>query len=366
MKKFITLSVAMLAAYRLKILTAGAWFKKTHISIVEQAFEILCNDEKSDVAEVLGIFRNKIIEGATLPDVKGDCDNGSGMHYYCPKNKFGFKNKKRGDYYPDRLGRFSKSAGTMLEENYTTALVFWQNKKYDEAAVLLGRAIHFLSDMCCAPHTTSKVCSGHPRNCHMSYETSASKLTGVYNAMTSKSLYKSYYEMLPIEIANALSEFSSDYFDKLVSRSNDEYAVITASTLPFSQMAAAALLNKFYKQTSDEPLISENKFYAIKNCRSGLYLSADGTLDKSEHQFRIKLFHNGSVGFESTDGKILTITKKHTRFRLALCDENLKSYRITCARKFSKNIADIPLAKLAVAASFKPESDLHYWTIREC
>ena len=148
MKKTVLLAVTLTAALKLGEIKASAWFKKTHTNIIEQALEILKNDGKAQAVKELEEYSKELVHGACIPDVKGDWDNGWGLHYYSPKNKFGLPNRKNGIYYPNRLGSFSKSAGTMLEENYTTALIFTQNKKYSEAAVLLGRAVHFLSDIC--------------------------------------------------------------------------------------------------------------------------------------------------------------------------------------------------------------------------
>jgi len=93
MKKTIALGVAVAALIKAGEIRADAWFKKAHIDIIERAFEILHNDNKKNDVSPLEAFKEKLIVGCCIPDVKGDCDNGSGLHYYCPKNKFGLPNR---------------------------------------------------------------------------------------------------------------------------------------------------------------------------------------------------------------------------------------------------------------------------------
>lgn len=365
MKKAIVLGACAAAVIKSCEITAGAWFKKGHINIVEQAFEILKNDNKIKELGGLDVFRDQIIHGSCVPDVKGDCDNGSGLHYYSPKNKFGLPSRKLGDYYPNRLGGYSKTAGTIMEECYYTALVLWQNRKYNTAAVMLGRCLHFLSDICCVPHTTSRVCTGNPKNCHMAFETYANKFTGIFNAMTSKKFYDGYLKMTPLEIANVLSEFSSGYYEKLTSKNHSGYDEIIVNTLPLAQMAVAAMIYKFSVDAMAERLIDERKFYSIRNSETGNYLQVDGTVSEETEKFRLIIHHDGSVGFENEKGCPLTISMKFTRFRLTLKDENIKSFRITCKKKFSRNVAEIPLLRITAPVFYRPDLDLHHWTIRE-
>lgn len=344
-------------------LSAKAWFKKGHLSIVEQAFEILKNDGKSRDIKLLEAYADQILAGATVPDVKGDIDNGSGVHYYNFKNKFGFPIRQKDGYFPNRLGGYSKSAGTMLEENYYTALIFWQNGKYNSAAYLLGRSIHFLADICCPPHTTAKVCTGSPKNCHFAFETYANKLNGVYNSMTAKEFYDKFLQMTPLGIANFLSSISSGYFDKLVSKKSSDFAQITAAMVPLAQTVSAAFLYKFIIESENPKLLDENRFYTIKNCNSGLFLHQNGELDGKEEEFQPKFNSEGFVEFVNRNGEILTISGKNTAFKLTLRDENIRSFRITCGKKFNLNLAEISLLKIARPTFYKPDSELNFWRI---
>lgn len=365
MKKAVIMSAALLALLKAGEIKAEAWFKKTHINIVEQAFEILKNDGKSKDVKQIYSYLNLLVYGATVPDVKGDCDNGKGLHYYSPINTFGLPNRKNGLYYPNRLGGYTKSAGTMLEENYTMALILWQNRRFGDAAVMLGRALHFLGDLCCVPHSTSKKCTGNPKNCHLAFETAAGRLTGVFNAQTSKKLYDSYLELSPIELANVLAQMSSGFYDMLANKDKEDYNQVIAGALPFSQMAAAAFIYKFSKEASEGVLLDKTKLYSIRNLASGLYLSSSGYLDREEDAFSIKFFGDRTVGFTDSCDAPLVIGAKHSRFRLTLRDGNINSFRITCGRKFSLCLAEVPVVRRCAPAFFKPQSELNCWVIRE-
>lgn len=359
---FSTLALVSIKSGKLK---ASAWFKKGHISIVEQALEILKNDGKSRDIKLLEAYTDQIIQGATVPDTKGDIDNGSGLHYYNSKNKFGFPIRLKEGYYPNRLGGYSKSAGTMLEENYYTALVFWQNGKYNASSVLLGRAVHFLSDICCPPHTTAKVCTGSPKNCHFAFETYANKLNGVFISMTAKEFYHKFLSLTPLGIADFLSQVSSSYYDKLVSKKSDSFAQIVVGTMPLAQTATAALLNKFLIESENSPLIDENKFYTIKNCESGLFLHQNGELSTQSESFKIVLNQNGTVSFIGENSESLCVSGKFSQFKLSLINDNIRAFRITSGKKFRYNLVEFSLLKTARLGLYKPDNDLHLWRILE-
>lgn len=367
-KKFSAIAVASalaLASVEFHKIHAKAWFKKGHITIVEQAFEILKNDEKSRDIKLLEAFSDQIITGATIPDVKGDIDNGSGLHYYNSKNKFGFPIRLKDGYYPNRLGGYSKSAGTMLEENYYTALIFWQNGKYNTSAVLLGRAVHFLSDICCTPHTTARVCTGSPKNCHFAFETYANKLNGVFISMTAKEFYNKFLALTPLGIADFLSQVSSSYFDKLISKKSENFAQIVVGTFPLAQTATAAFLNKFLAESEHPPLIDENKTYTIKNCESGLFLHQNGSLDPQSESFKIAFNQNGTLSFKNSQGELLIISGEISQFKLTLINDNIHAFRITAGKKFRQNLCEFSLLKTTKLGFYKPDSDLHLWRILE-
>ena len=344
---------------------AESWFKRAHVSIVLQALSILKGDEKRLAFSSLEPFSHQLIIGATVPDNKGDRDNGSGYHYYSPINKFGLPTRTNGGYYPNRLGSFSKTACTMLEENYTMALIFWQNGKKNTAAVLLGRALHFLSDICCVPHTTSRVCNGGPYNCHMMFEQEANKYTDEYFAATADGFYDLYKGLSVFEIANRLAEYSSKDYEKLIRRKKSDYEEITSRTLPLADIAAACLLEKFICDTKGRILIDENSCYAFKNYGTGLYLQSDMSLSEKKETFRVVFQTDGSLALECTGGEFVPIAKNDGALHLTFyCGEENK-VRITGGKKFSGTLIDIPLIKRAGLSPFRPSAAEHYWIIED-
>lgn len=365
MKKILLLPAAFAAIAGLTSIRAGAWFKKTHIIIAETAMEILKNDGRESSAKLLRPFFGRFIRGATIPDVKGDCDNGSGLHYYSPINKFGLPNRQQNGYYPNRKGGHSKSACTMMEENYTMAVIFWQNGRYNCAAELLGRAVHFLSDICCVPHTTSRICTGSPKNCHTSYEQTANRLAGRYKAVTARDIYQIYLKLSPREIANRLAELSSRDYDRLVKKGFDKHTSIASEAIPLAQIACAAFINKFAFDAKSGKIFNDSGKYIIKNAGSGLCMKSDFSLDSHGDPFTLRFNQDGSVGFADPDGELICFGKNNDSFKLTLCDKEDGLFRITCCKKYSKALTDVPVLKRAGPAAFKPANHCHYWYIQE-
>lgn len=104
------------------------------------------------------------------PDKKGDYENGMGRHYYCATSVSGRQLSPVNSYFRNGSGKFTKSARTMFEEDYTMALVMQRAGCMEKCAEFLGRAVHMLSDMCCIPHTSSMTYFSSGRNFHKSYE----------------------------------------------------------------------------------------------------------------------------------------------------------------------------------------------------
>lgn len=364
-KNAVAACVAIAAAAYLTTKKAKGWFKKAHVNIVMQALEILKNDEKRLAVSSLEPFSHQLLIGATIPDNKGDRDNGSGYHYYSPINKFGLPTRTYSGYYPNRLGSFSKSAGTMLEENYTMALIFWQNGKKNTACVLLGRALHFLSDICCVPHTTSRVCNGGPYNCHMMFEQEANKYIEEYKAYTADGFYELYGKLSLFEIANRLAEYSSKDFEKLIRRKRYDYEEITSRAFPLAQIAAAAFLEKFITDAHGKIIIDENSCYAFRNYGSGLYLHSDLSLSEEKEFFKIIFQTDGSLALEGTEGEFVPFSKNDGSIHLTFYPSDVKKIRITCTKKYSRTVIDVPVIKRAGHAPFRPGVKEHYWILED-
>lgn len=110
---------------------------------------------------------------AKRPDKKGDYENGMGRHYYCAVNINGKALSPINSYFRNGSGKLQKSARVMFEEDYTMALVMYRAGYINKCAEFLGRAVHFLSDMCCIPHTASMTYFSSGHKFHKTYETVA-------------------------------------------------------------------------------------------------------------------------------------------------------------------------------------------------
>lgn len=104
------------------------------------------------------------------PDKKGDYENGMGRHYYCATSVSGRELSPVNSYFRNGSGKFTKSARTMFEEDYTMALIMHRAGYMEKYAEFLGRAVHMLSDMCCIPHASSMTYFSSGRKFHKSYE----------------------------------------------------------------------------------------------------------------------------------------------------------------------------------------------------
>ena len=107
---------------------------------------------------------------AKRPDKKGDYENGMGRHYYCALSVNGKELTQVNSYYRNGIKKMSKSARTMLEEDYTMALTMQRAGFIESCGKFLGRSVHMLSDMCCLPHTASMTYYSAGRSFHKAYE----------------------------------------------------------------------------------------------------------------------------------------------------------------------------------------------------
>ncbi|NLZ45976.1 MAG: hypothetical protein GX896_04715 [Clostridiales bacterium] len=365
MKKVVAFAVALISVSKLTEIKANAWFKRTHIHIINEAFEVLKNDGKLRTITLFKPFLDLILYGGTVPDAKGDCDNGSGLHYYSPLNKFGLPNRQVAGYYPNRFGGFYKSAGTMIEENYTMALIHWQNKRFNLASVSLGRVLHFISDICCVPHTTSRVCTGNPNNRHTAFEQYANKSCHQHKAQSAISTYEEYANLSIGQIANRLAEASSGFYDELMSGRKIRYENIVRSALPEAQIACAGIIVKFRKDIKKKILIDEKRYYQIMNMTSKMCLHNDGNVGPEIEGFRIKLNLDGTLGFENSAGDEVELSGKYKDFKLTCVDWENSIYRITCSKKFTRAFYEIPFLKRVIPAIYKPSNNSFQWKISE-
>ena len=132
MKKLIAITSLTALSMILRSKTAHGWFGATHEDFTNKALELIEKDGKIKQFGFFKKYQEIIISGSTEPDKENDVDSGTGLHYYVLGNPKGKDLKDTNTYYNNSLGKFSKSARTYLEENYTCSLLLYKSGKLDE------------------------------------------------------------------------------------------------------------------------------------------------------------------------------------------------------------------------------------------
>ena len=293
-----------------KAVKASAWFSPTHSYIFDTAFKIL-KDRDHDAYREFRAVQDDIERGCLIPDFKGDINKGSGAHYYSAVLKNGAKAQQVACYYKNRLGKFSKSARTMCEENITMAAIFKKSdnrKMYGES---IGRALHFIMDICCTVHTTNLVSLPFKNNPHNRYEVYAkanmNRLTADdipdLDAFEKKYMNKSIGEMF-----NCLAETSSKYYCDMTDLSDESLWHALKEMLPICFAATYVLMRKIYKYCENYNGIKEGDSVLLKT--RGRFVSSHRTRifvgnEKSCACAFTLCVHGGKL-YLSSDGKYLT------------------------------------------------------------
>lgn len=380
MKKIIA-ACALLTAYKLTTpYKAHAWFSKTHEDITTKALDLLKKDGRIKEYEFFEPYREQILAGCTKPDRKGDPDKGGGMHYYSICNPHGVPLTQTSGYYRNRRGKISKSARTMLEENYTSALCLYKSGKIPQAMNVLARAAHFIEDMCCTVHVSNIMYMDSKKNVHNAYEKNTNNICSKYTAERfDKKISKGYEGDSFADAAHRIIKSSSKYVASISTLKPDALEEAAANMLPTAQQNVMALFLKFYKDCFSEKdnCISENCSYMIKNAATGLVLTVNGkriSLEKPDkdkkQRFSVKLNDLGAVSFVAennmTANKRLTCIEnkgddKQALFRLAALGN--RKYRIMTGRSsFAKAIGCSISSRIAIS-SFDPADPTQVWII---
>ncbi|MBQ3855346.1 MAG: hypothetical protein II762_01490 [Ruminococcus sp.] len=143
--------------------------KDAHKTLLLRALVLLKNAHP-DTEIMFTPMAKTMVPYAKRPDKKGDREKGLGRHYYCAVNSSGRELKSAEGYYRNGMGKFAKSARTMLEEDYTMALTMYIAGFTEESAKLLGRAVHMVSDACCVPHASKMTYFSPKKRVHTAYE----------------------------------------------------------------------------------------------------------------------------------------------------------------------------------------------------
>ena len=337
-----------------------------HQPLITGSFDILA-DEQEDANQFYSecFYSNKnfmsiIIENSNKPDASS-ADGGEsidGTHYYVYEGT----PSTIGQYYKNRLSHYGISARTRFKDHYGNAINCYKNGDYNNAMQSLGRAIHYLQDIGCTPHSTGLeyinilgFLSPHARfenyiDANIASFITEAKQNHVANYGATDfgdyDLYLSSYE----EICNSLAEYSSsteyDNIDfKTIVLSSDqnssEYRNAALGNVSKTLSYIAGLLYKFYYDVEIKNSCYEIKSgstYFIKHVETGKYLyiedinNVDVTLDdfdgSTNQQFELThdnvlgAFQISSIAYPSQ--KIIIETSNYTLQHSSTTPESFK------------------------------------------
>ena len=386
MKGYLSIAAAIgicLMLKKAKPIRAHAWFTRTHEAITEGAFELLEKENKPKVAAFYKNYHAELIKGCSAPDKEGDPDKGAGAHYYSCANAKGKTLPQQAGYYQNRLGDYSKSARSMLEENYTCALNLYKNGKVSEAMYCLGRAAHFIEDISCPVHTANMRYFDKPGNAHNAFEKHANNISRNFPAEKfDKRLLKTYSGDSFENAANKLCAISNKHAEPISNLDPIAFDNAVKSMVPIATQNVMALLMKFFDDCKAENgnYLLDGKMYTFKNEASGelLTVTAKGVaLEKAdkdkEQKLNLVMSDNGTFALKAADGGYVSAKLKGfdypkgdtagAQFRAAALGKN--RYRITTeASSFAKVLACGKTGGLTVA-DFDPGNSTQVWILNK-
>ncbi len=385
MKKLIfTAAGACCAAAAYKLLTpvtAHAWFSDAHKQLTQAALELLEKEGKQKQAAFYKPYTEQLLKGCVDPDLEGDPDKGAGTHYYSTALPKGKALPQKEGYYPNRLGSYSRSARTSMEENYAAALMLYRAGRTEQAVYVLGRAVHFLEDVACPVHTANMQYKKKPNNPHYAFEKLANTIVGKHRPdKYDKRLNKSYSGVSFENPLNKLAAAANKHAG-LVSRLDPvAFEGAVKQMAPLASQNVMALLMRFYDECRSETgfLPADGKKYTLRSESSGLVITVTSkclTLEPADKEKEQKLMFvmgdMGSFAFKTEEGGYVTgdikgyeYPKRGTeasQFRLAPMGGN--KWRITTkASGYSKVLACGRSGALQLA-DFVPGDKSMLWSL---
>lgn len=196
---------------------------------------------------------------AKRPDRKGDYENGAGRHYYCALSLGGKEMKTVNSYYRNGRKKYTKSARTMLEEDYTMALTMHHAGYSEKCGKFLGRAVHMISDMCCLPHTASMTYYSLGRGFHKGYERLAK---AIYPELVPEQIPDELPDLFASRdsFADDLNKIAIETAGGLIAVENDPVEAIKSHLLRTERIICAFLM-RFY----DDLTAKEREAHYIMN-----------------------------------------------------------------------------------------------------
>ena len=382
-KLFNTVALAVagtiLAAKYLKPIKAYAWLGKTHEDITGFALDMFEKEKKNQLVAFYKNYRDKLCEGSKAPDLDGDADKGTGTHYYSSLDLKGKALPQKGGYYRNRLGKYGKSARTMLEENYTSALGLYKSGRVDEAMFVLGRAAHFVEDIACPPHSTNQQCLEKSDNLHYVFEKYAEKTSKKYAPVSfDKRLVNTYSEDSFEGALNKLSTTSGKYSPQIASLDESAFDKSEKALVPLASEHVMALLTRFYNDCKDGKgnFLVDGALCSFRSEKNGLmltYTPKGVSLEKLDHskeqRFTVVMSDNGSFALKAKDGTFLSADLKKfekpvedgkgSLLRAAALGKN--RFRLSAGEGFSK-VVECSRSSLSLG-DFAPGDNSQVWII---
>ncbi len=268
MKKhlFIPLVAMAIIVLALPSVTVKAWNNADHPKMVDQAVIIFRNDFKDllkaypDFQKYLDTYLPKIKQGASDADAFSTTVSnkvikvkfmGRTYEVYMPTSEH---------YYDPASGKgalgYFKSARQKADEYYATAKQKFSQKKYDEAFLFLGRAIHLVQDTANPHHT--QIGAG----AFMNWDGFANHVSSNFAkySVTSGGLYAE--ANIGVMVHNNAS-LSSDYFkyvdglNRLIKWINwpvdDNYPKAAQATVARAEKTTAGAMAMFLKEVLPQP-----------------------------------------------------------------------------------------------------------------
>ena len=160
---FMGLILCLMATPKVK-----AWGTTTHDALMEKGLNLvqIARPETQNFYTI-SMDIDMLYQGVKDPDWE---EKARGSHYYVVPIRL---KENKGQYYG--AARFHKigsgTARTRLEKHYKQAIELYKKGDYKQASLHLGRACHYLQDICCPPHASGIQYPIIGKNHHAQYET---------------------------------------------------------------------------------------------------------------------------------------------------------------------------------------------------
>ena len=379
-KRLCCLSAVSLIAANCLSLNAFAWGTTTHRDIVTSAFDLLKEDHRN---KVYNFYKNNqqgyinLVKGTQSPDWE---ESIPGTHYYvCNGKTTGY-----GEYYKNANCNYSRSARTRFEEHYSTAINQYKNGNVPGSFESLGKAIHYLCDIGCPPHSAGIRYTLVGENKHAEFETFGDRNCKKYMTSSASKLYKHVLSADFGTILNELGEQTSIYAPAIKEASYFSFDLALKKSIPLSQQYTAAILNRFFVEANNPSTryAKHNGVYYINITNTDMYLdSYYNTLKvykkmKNDYQkFILKLNSDGSyrispiydkskaLAVNATDTIVMknySPSDESQKFKIIYCPDG--TARIVSAKSKYDYILGKSLTKTITVQDFSPENESQRFT----